>query len=70
MVLQQMLWLNIADDIALNRGCLRYHLENKRIGTNIELEVTFLLFSERFTLDKGYILRMIISLYLIKRRNP
>ena len=47
MVLQQMLWFNIGDAKAFNRGCLKHLLENTRIGTIIELEIIFLFIVNR-----------------------
>ena len=51
MVLQQMLWFNIGDAKAFNRGCLKHLFENKRIGTIIELEVIFLFIVNRRTIS-------------------
>ena len=47
MVLQQMLWFNIGDAKAFNRGCSTHPLGNKRIGTIIELGITFLFIVNR-----------------------
>ena len=51
MVLQQMLWFNIGDAKAFNRGCSNYPLGNKRIGTIIELGITFLFMVNGTTKD-------------------
>ena len=59
MVLQQMLWFNIGDAKAFNRGCSTHPLGNKRIGTIIELGITFLFIDNRTfdTLYKRYLLK-------------
>ena len=56
MVLQQMLWFNIGDAKAFNRGCSNHPLGNKRIGTIIELGITFL-FMVNGKLYKRYLLK-------------
>ena len=63
MVLQQMLWFNIGDAKAFNRGCSNHPLGNKQIGTIIESGITFLFIVNR-TFNLHYEVHYTKDIYL------